>query len=203
VDAFARDLASAGGSGMITPDLNPEEAGPWLNAADTYGLDPVFVVAPSSTGERLEKVVAVCRGFVYAASLMGVTGARSAVSGAAAGLVARIRAHTQLPVGVGLGVKDGAQAARVAQFADGVIVGSAFVQCLLDAQDTEAGVAAVADLAADLARGVRAVPAGSTDPAGSTVPAGSADPAVPAAAAPAAHNSAARSDDTPSAGDSG
>jgi hypothetical protein len=91
----------------------------------------------------------------------------------------------------------------VAQFADGVIVGSAFVQCLLDAQDTAAGVAAVADLAADLARGVRAVPAGSADPAGSTVPAGSTDPAGPAAAVPAAHNSAARSDDAPSAGDSG
>ena len=192
VDAFARDLASAGGSGMITPDLNPEEAGAWLNAADTYGLDPVFVVAPSSTGERLEKVVAVCRGFVYAASLMGVTGARSAVSGAAAGLVTRIRAHTRLPVGVGLGVKDGVQAARVAQFADGVIVGSAFVQCLLDAQDSGAGVAAVANLAADLARGVRAVPAGT---AGSPVQAG---PAVPAA-----RNPAARSDDAPSAGDSG
>jgi tryptophan synthase alpha chain len=186
VDAFARDLASAGGSGMITPDLNPEEAGPWLSAADTYGLDPVFVVAPSSTGERLEKVVAVCRGFVYAASLMGVTGARSAVSGAAAGLVARVRAHTRLPVGVGLGVKDGAQAARVAQFADGVIVGSAFVQCLLGAQDAEAGVAAVASLAADLAKGVRGGRADGAGPAGS-----------------AGHNPAARSDDAPSAGDSG
>ncbi len=156
VDAFARDLAAAGGAGMITPDLNPEEAGPWLSAADAHGLDPVFVVAPSSTGERLAKVASVCRGFVYAASVMGVTGERDAVSEAAAGLVARVRAHTTLPVGVGLGIKDAAQAARVAQFADGVIVGSAFVQCLLRAPDTNAGVAAVAGLAADLTRGVRA-----------------------------------------------
>ena len=155
VDAFARDLALAGGSGMITPDLNPEEAGPWLRAADRYGLDPVFVVAPSSTGERLAKVVSVCRGFVYAASVMGVTGARDVVSEAASGLVARVREHTTLPVGVGLGVRDGVQAARVAQFADGVIVGSAFVQCILGAPDLDAGVAAVAGLAADLARGVR------------------------------------------------
>ncbi len=115
VDAFARDLAAAGGSGMITPDLNPEEAGPWLSAADAYGLDPVFVVAPSSTGDRLAKVASVCRGFVYAASVMGVTGARDAVSEAAAGLVARVRAHTTLPVGVGLGIRDAAQAARVAR----------------------------------------------------------------------------------------
>jgi len=155
VHAFARDLASAGGAGMITPDLNPEEAEPWLGAAADHGLDPVFVVAPSSTDERLAKVVSACRGFVYAASVMGLTGARAAVSGAAAGLVARVRAHTPLPVGVGLGVKDGAQAANVAQFADGVIVGSAFVQCLLGAPDA-AGVSAVSGLAADLARGVRA-----------------------------------------------
>ncbi len=165
VDAFARDLASAGGAGMITPDLNPEEAGPWLSAARAYGLDPVFVVAPSSTDERLAKVVAVCGGFVYAASVMGVTGARDVVSDAAAGFVARVRAQTRLPVGVGLGVRDGAQAARVAQFADGVIVGSAFVQCLLGARDAGAGVAAVAGLAADLAHGVRAVSKAPSDDA--------------------------------------
>ena len=208
VDAFARDLASAGGAGMITPDLNPEEAGPWLSAADTYGLDPVFVVAPSSTAERLAKVAAVCRGFVYAASLMGVTGARGAVSGAASGLVTRVRAHTGLPVGVGLGVKDGAQAARVAQFADGVIVGSAFVQCLLDAPDAEAGLAAVGGLAADLARGVRAGRADTAHRAGSDDTARTAVGAVGSVAAAgsaggAVHNPAARSGDPSSAGDNG
>ena len=158
VDAFARDLAAAGGAGMITPDLTPEEGGQWLEAAARHRLDPVFLVAPSSTDERIAKVASVCGGFVYAASVMGVTGARDSVSEAAAGLVGRIRAHTSLPVAVGLGVRDGAQAARVAEFADGVIVGSAFVQCLLSAPDEDAGVAAVGRLAAELAGGVRSAP---------------------------------------------
>jgi tryptophan synthase alpha chain len=155
VDAFARDLAAAGGAGLITPDLTPEESGPWLEAAARHALDPVFLVAPSSTDERIAKVASVCGGFVYAASLMGVTGARDSVSEAAAGLVARVRAHTRLPVAVGLGVRDGLQAARVARFADGVIVGSAFVSCLLGAPDEDAGAAAVSRLAAELAHGVR------------------------------------------------
>ncbi|HCU97326.1 MAG TPA: tryptophan synthase subunit alpha [Actinobacteria bacterium] len=164
VDAFARDLAAAGGSGLITPDLTPEEAGPWLDAAATHHLDPVFLVAPSSTTERIELITKVCGGFVYAASLMGITGARDTVSGQAAGLVARVRACTNLPVAVGLGVRNGDQAAQVASFADGVIVGSAFVQRLLDAPDLPAGIGAVRDLAADLAAGVRrpARPAGRT-----------------------------------------
>jgi tryptophan synthase alpha chain len=155
VTAFARDLAAAGGSGLITPDLTPEEAGPWLEAASACGLDRVFLVAPSSTDERIAAVSRVCRGFVYAASLMGITGARDVVSDHAAGLVARVRAHTHLPVAVGLGVRDGAQAAQVAAFADGVIVGSAFVQRLLAAPDIGAGTAAVRELAAELAAGVR------------------------------------------------
>ena len=155
VDAFARDLAAAGGAGLITPDLTPEEGGPWLAASDAHGLDRVFLVAPSSTEERIGEITGVCRGFVYAASIMGVTGARARVGAAAADLVARTRAHTKLPVAVGLGVRDRAQAAEVAAFADGVIVGSAFVQRLLDAGDTASGVRAVADLAAELAAGVR------------------------------------------------
>jgi len=155
VDAFARDLAAAGGSGLITPDLTPEEAGPWLDAAATHRLDPVFLVAPSSTPERIKLITSVCGGFVYAASLMGITGSRDSVSGDAAGLVARVRACTSLPVAVGLGVRDGAQAAEVASFADGVIVGSAFVQRLLDAPDPATGIGAVRDLAGDLAAGVR------------------------------------------------
>ncbi len=155
VGRFARDLAAAGGSGLITPDLSPEEAGPWLAAAASCDLDPVFLVAPSSSRERLELVTSVCRGFVYAASLMGITGARAKVSSEASGLVARVRECTTLPVAVGLGVRDGAQAAEVAGFADGVIVGSAFVQGLLEAPDEQAGLAAVRALTADLAAGVR------------------------------------------------
>ena len=158
VRAFARDLAQAGGCGLITPDLTPEEAGSWLEASDEFGLDRVFLAAPSSTGQRLAAVTKACRGFVYAASLMGITGARSAVSGEAPGLVKRIREHTDLPVAVGLGVSTGAQAAQVAAFADGVIVGSAFVRRLLDAADTHAddqGIPAVSELTAELSAGVR------------------------------------------------
>jgi len=155
VQAFARDLASAGGSGMITPDLTPEEAQPWLQAAAEHQLDPVFLVAPSSSDERLDLITGACRGFVYAASLMGTTGARASVGSAAAGLVRRVRARTGLPVAVGLGVRDRAQAAEVAGFADGVIVGSAFVARMLAAADQAAAIAQVRDLAADLAAGVR------------------------------------------------
>jgi tryptophan synthase alpha chain len=162
VDRFARELAEAGGAGLITPDLPPEEAGDWLAASDAYGLDRVFLVAPSSSDERIARVSAACRGFVYAASLMGTTGARDAVGGAAAGLVTRVREVTSLPVAVGLGVRDGAQAAEVAGFADGVIVGSAFVQRLLAAGDPAAGLASVRALATELAAGVRTrTPAGS------------------------------------------
>jgi len=155
VDRFAADLASAGGVGMITPDLIPDEAGPWLAAADKHALDPVFLVAPSSTDERVARISSLCRGFVYATSVMGVTGARAQTSAAAPGLVARVRRVTDLPVGVGLGVSDGDQAAEIAGYADGVIVGSAFVRSVLDAgTDVEAARAASA-LAADLAGGVR------------------------------------------------
>jgi len=158
VDAFARDLARAGGSGMITPDLPPEEAAGWLEAAKGHDLDSIFLVAPSSTGERIALISSVCRGFVYAASVMGITGARASVGGAAAGLVAKVRQHTTLPVAVGLGVSTGAQAGQVASFADGVIVGSAFVKRLLDAPDLAAGRDAVSELAAELAAGVRGQP---------------------------------------------
>jgi tryptophan synthase alpha chain len=156
VGTFARDLAAVGGAGLITPDLTPDEAGPWLSAADDYGLDRVFLVAPSSSAERIAMVSQACRGFVYAASLMGITGARDTVSSDAAGLVRRVREATSLPVAVGLGVRDAGQAAQVAGFADGVIVGSAFVQRLLDAPNPGAGVDAVRDLAGEMAAGVAA-----------------------------------------------
>jgi tryptophan synthase alpha chain len=156
VDAFARDLAAAGGSGLITPDLIPDEADEWLAASDRHRLDRVFLVSPSSTEARLAMTVAHCRGFVYATSLMGVTGAREQTSDAAPALVARVRAaRAGIPVGVGLGVRDGAQAAEVGSFADAVIVGSALVRCLLDAPDLDAGISALRELTADLAGGVR------------------------------------------------
>lgn len=155
VDAFARDLAAAGCSGLITPDLVPDEAADWIAASDAHGLDRVFLVAPSSTPERLISTTAATRGFVYAASLMGVTGARSAVGSEAAALVQRVRAVTDLPVCVGLGVSTGEQAREVAGFADGVIVGSALVSTLVDADTTEQGLTQLARTAAALADGVR------------------------------------------------
>ncbi|KUI17984.1 tryptophan synthase subunit alpha [Mycobacterium lehmannii] len=149
IDAFARDLASAGGLGMITPDLIPDEADEWLAASETYDLDRIFLVAPSSTPERLTMTVQASRGFVYAASTMGVTGARDAVSTAAPELVRRVKAVSDIPVGVGLGVRSGAQAAEIGAYADGVIVGSALVSALQN------GVEAVGTLTAELADGVR------------------------------------------------
>ena len=156
VARFARDLAAAGGAGAITPDLIPDEAAEWLAASDAHDLDRVFLVAPSSTEARLRSTTAACRGFVYAASTMGVTGTRATVSDAAERLVARTRAVAPgLAVCVGLGVSDADQAAEVAGFADGVIVGSAFVRALLDADDEQAAAAAAGRLAAELAEGVR------------------------------------------------
>lgn len=160
VDRFAADLASAGGSGLITPDLIPEEAHDWIEASDRHDLDRVFLVAPSSTEARLRETTRACRGFVYAASTMGVTGVRASVGSAASSLVDRTRAVTELPVCVGLGVSDGAQAAEVGRFADGVIVGSAFVRALAGATDPASGLDQLRRLAADMAAGVRArVPA--------------------------------------------
>jgi tryptophan synthase alpha chain len=156
VERFATDLAAAGGAGAITPDLIPDEAADWLSASTEHDLDRVFLVAPSSTEARLRSTTAACRGFVYAASTMGVTGTRATVGDAAEKLVARTRAVApDLAVCVGLGVSNGEQAAEVAGFADGVIVGSAFVRALLDADGEQAAAAAAGRLAAELADGVR------------------------------------------------
>ncbi|HEY3873326.1 MAG TPA: tryptophan synthase subunit alpha [Actinocrinis sp.] len=154
VDRFAKELAAAGGSGLITPDLIPEEAGDWIAASDASGLDRVFLVAISSADERIALTTAAGRGFVYAASLMGVTGARATVNSAAEGLVARTREATSLPVCVGLGVSNADQAAEVARYADGVIVGSAFMRRLLDAPTAAQGIDDVRELARTLKEGV-------------------------------------------------
>lgn len=155
VDRFASDLATAGGSGVITPDLSIDEAGEWLSSAHEHEVDPIFVVAPSSTEARLAAVTSACRGFVYAASTMGVTGTRESVSDAAPALVKRVRAVSDLPVCVGLGVSTAEQAREVAVYADGVIVGSAFVRALMQAVSPAEGVDAVRTLASALAEGVR------------------------------------------------
>ncbi|GAC55940.1 tryptophan synthase alpha chain [Gordonia hirsuta DSM 44140 = NBRC 16056] len=149
VDAFARDLNAAGGVGLITPNLIPEEGEEWMAAAAAHHIDPIYLVAPSSTPERIALTVDHCRGFVYAASTMGVTGARDSVSNLAPELCARVREYSDIPIGVGLGVRDGAQAAEIAEYADGVIVGSAIVSAVGQGQG------AVAELVTELAEGVR------------------------------------------------
>jgi tryptophan synthase alpha chain len=155
VERFAGALAAAGGAGLITPDLIPDEGAEWITAADAYDLDKVFLVAPSSTEARLRLTTSQCRGFVYATAVMGVTGAREQTSDAAPTLVRRVKDVTELPVGVGLGVSDGRQAQAVGEYADAVIVGSAFVRAVQAAPDPAAAVSAVTALAADLSRGVR------------------------------------------------
>ena len=154
VSDFARDLANAGGSGTITPDLTVEEAQRWLGACKENAINPIFVVAPSSNDQRLQKVVNSAGGFVYAASLMGVTGARNQISDAAEALVNRVRKFTKLPVCVGLGVSNATQAESVAKYADGVIVGSAFINALNSASEFKSGVIAVNKLAKELKAGI-------------------------------------------------
>ena len=155
VEKFAQSIIDNGGSGVITPDLTIEESASWKEAVEKIGINPIYVVAPSTTDARLPKVTSRCSGFVYAASLMGVTGTRTSVSSGAPDLVARIRTTTKLPIAVGLGVSTREQAKGVAGYADGVIVGSAFIKAILDAPDEATGLTAVKELASQLALGVR------------------------------------------------
>ena len=148
VERFADDLRAAGGAGLITPDLIPDEAREWLEASDRTDLDRVFLAAPSSTDVRLKQAVEASRGFVYAVSTMGITGARADVDAAARGLIARLRAQGATSACVGVGVSTGDQVREVLQYADGAIVGSALVKAL-----AEGGIDAVARTAASLAAG--------------------------------------------------
>ncbi|QKV73681.1 tryptophan synthase subunit alpha [Amycolatopsis sp. Hca4] len=154
-ERFARELADAGGSGCVLPDLPVAESAPWRRHAEEHDLATVFVVAPSSTDRQLADTAAAGTGFVYASALMGVTGKRTSVDEAAAVLTRRLRAVTELPVCVGMGVADGEQAAEVAGFADGVIVGSALVETLLATDDEAMGRAGLERLTTQLAAGVR------------------------------------------------
>ena len=154
VDLFAADLADRGGAGLITPDLTPDEAGEWIDASRAHGLDRIFLVAPSSTDERLAMTAEASSGFVYATSVMGVTGQREQTSSLAPTLVERLRKVTDKPVGVGLGVSNRDQAHEVAMFSDAVIVGSALVRCLLDAGSGSSGVDAVRELSRELRDGM-------------------------------------------------
>ncbi|MGM1030533.1 MAG: tryptophan synthase subunit alpha [Actinomycetota bacterium] len=153
VDRFAERLAAAGGAGLITPDLTPENAEAWLTAAERHDLDRIFLAAPSSSDARIDRAVAASRGFVYTVSTMGTTGARTDVDQAARTLAERIadraaaNGTTALRC-VGLGISTAAQVRDVLDYADGVIVGSALVRAL-----GAGGVPAVRELAASLAAG--------------------------------------------------
>ena len=155
VEKFADAIHGNGGSGVITPDLTIEESSRWKSAVESSEINPIYVVAPSTTDARLDQVTSRCGGFIYAASLMGVTGTRTSVSTGAADLVARIRKSSAPPVAVGLGVSTRDQAKGVAAYADGVIVGSAFINKLLEAPNEESGLQAVQELATELSKGVR------------------------------------------------
>ena len=150
IERFADDLVAAGGAGLITPDLVADEASLWLAASDRTELDRVFLAAPSSTDARLRQAVEKSRGFVYAVSTMGITGARGDVDSAARGLVARLREAGATSTAVGLGISTADQVREVLEYADGAIVGSALVTAL-----SEGGVSAVARTAAALAAGTR------------------------------------------------
>lgn len=150
VDRFVDDLVASGGAGVITPDLIPDDAAQWFAASDRTGIDRIFLAAPSSTEKRLAMIAEKSRGFVYAASTMGITGARSTVDDAARALVTRLRAAGAERVCVGLGISTADQVKEVLSYADGAIVGSALVSAL-----SLGGVAELARTAAALAVGTR------------------------------------------------
>jgi tryptophan synthase alpha chain len=148
VERFADDLVESGGAGLITPDLVPDEGGEWIDASARTGLDRVFLAAPSSSDERLRQAIDASRGFVYAVSTMGITGARSDVDQAARTLVERLREAGVENTCVGLGISTAEQVREVNEYADGAIVGSALVKALADG-----GVARVAAVARELSEG--------------------------------------------------
>jgi len=150
VEKFAVALKGAGGAGLITPDLIPDEAGDWLSISDEFDLDRVFLAAPSSSEARLQQAVDRSRGFVYAVSTMGITGARTEMDAAARSLVGRLRDVGATSTCVGIGISTAEQVRDVISYADGAIVGSALVSAL-----AEGGVDAVARAAAALSAGTR------------------------------------------------
>jgi tryptophan synthase alpha chain len=130
VAGFAQASAAAGVDGVIVTDLPPEEAGEWIAAARTSGLDTIFLLAPSSTSERVKMVAGVATGFVYCVSRMGVTGARSELPADLQQLVGSIRAHTAQPIAVGFGISQPEHVREVCRLADGAVVGSALVSLM-------------------------------------------------------------------------
>ena len=156
VDAYVQAAAAAGLDGILTLDLPPEEAGEVLTAAKKHGLDTVFIIAPTTPDARIPRITAATTGFIYYVSREGVTGVRSDAAANVPEAVARIRAHTKLPVAVGFGISTRAQVAQVAAHADGVVVGSALVNCIRENLGAPAKIIArLGTVTADLAAGTR------------------------------------------------
>jgi tryptophan synthase alpha chain len=133
VERFARDLKAAGGAGLITPDLIPDEAADWLKYSDELDLDRVFMATPSSSQARLDQVAKLSRGFIYAVSTMGITGAREDLDAKARGVVSGVKStKTAVPVCVGIGISTADQVTEVNSYADGAIVGSVFIKAYRD-----------------------------------------------------------------------
>lgn len=148
VDRFARDLAEAGGAGLITPDITPDAADEWIAVSERHGLDRVFLAAPSSSDERLGLVVRSSTGFVYTVSTMGITGERASLDAGARALTSRLRARGAELACVGIGISTATQVAAALEYADGAIVGTAFVRSLRDG-----GVAALSETVRGIAAG--------------------------------------------------
>jgi len=151
VERFASELAEASGAGLITPDITPDSAAEWIDVSERHGLDRVFLAAPTSTDERLELVARATTGFVYTVSTMGITGERASLDAAARGLTERLRAHGAELACVGIGISNAEQVAAALDYADGAIVGTAFVRALRDG-----GVDGLAETVREIARGAQA-----------------------------------------------
>ena len=153
VDRFADDLLAAGGAGLITPDITPESAEEWIAASERTGLDRIFLAAPTSSDERLDRIIAASTGFIYTVSTMGITGERTELDKAARTLVTRLRERGADRACVGIGISTADQIAGVVDYADGAIVGTALVRALRDG-----GLPALADVTRSLAAGTPSAP---------------------------------------------
>jgi tryptophan synthase alpha chain len=149
-EEFAKRAVGSGVSGVIIPDLPPEEAGEWLEACAAHGLDPVFMAAPGTPMERMDKILAKAGGFLYYVSMDGVTGTELQLPPERLAAMAKVRARSSLPVAVGFGVATPAQAAALAPVADGVVVGSALVRRVQEAVGPAEAVGSLSELAAQL-----------------------------------------------------
>lgn len=150
VERFARDFAAAGGAGLITPDITPDAAADWIEVSERFGLDRVFLAAPTSTDERLRMIQANSTGFVYTVSTMGITGERSELDAAARVLTSRLRDAGDQLACVGIGISNAEQVASTLEYADGAIVGTVFVRALRDG-----GVAGLSEVVREIAQGTK------------------------------------------------